>query len=328
MDYDFIGFGDIVTDAFIKLKEAKVTCDENKENCELSMRFGDKIPYEEVYVVPAVGNSPNAAFSAERLGLKSALFSNIGDDYFGKECSDALKKENVGTDFIVVNAGRKTNYHYVLWFQDDRTILIKHEDYDYKLPDFGNPKWIYLSSLGEKGNILYEPFQKYLESHPDVKLAFQPGTFQIRLNHELKYFYGRSEVVIANKEEFQRILGFKEENPRALMQAMKAWGPKIVLMTDGPKGAYMMTDAGAWFMPAYPDPKLPYERTGAGDAFSSTFVAALGLGLSPQEAILWAPINSMSVVQYVGAREGLLNREKLEGFLKQAPSNYTLTPLP
>ena len=30
----------------------------------------------------------------------------------------------------------------------------------------------------------------------------------------------------------------------------------------------------------------------------------------------------MSVVQYVGAREGLLSREKLEEYLKVAPENY------
>ena len=75
-------------------------------------------------------------------------------------------------------------------------------------------------------------------------------------------------------------------------------------------------------MPPYPDPKPPFERTGAGDAFSSTFVVALALGLDIPSALRWAPINSMSVVQYVGAREGLLTREKLEEYLAKAPKDY------
>jgi sugar/nucleoside kinase (ribokinase family) len=77
-----------------------------------------------------------------------------------------------------------------------------------------------------------------------------------------------------------------------------------------------------WFMPTYPDPKPPFERTGAGDAFASTFVSALALGLSIPEALSWGPINSMSVVQFVGARRGLLDRQTLERYLKEAPESY------
>ena len=75
-------------------------------------------------------------------------------------------------------------------------------------------------------------------------------------------------------------------------------------------------------MPMYPDPAPPVDRTGAGDSFSSTFTAALGLGMSIPEALSWGPINSMSVVQYVGAQEGLLTREKLLEHLANAPDFY------
>jgi len=326
--YDLIGIGDIVTDAFIRLKEASVHCDINRENCQICMKFADKIPYEDAIVVPAVGNSANASVAASRLGLASALLANVGDDFFGKECLDTLEAENVDTEFVKVNAGMKTNYHYVLWYEDERTILIKHQPYVYELPEIGSPDWIYFSSLGEDSAEFYKRFGEYLVAHPEVKLAFQPGTYQIKAGQGLQFFYGRSEVVIANKEEFQKILGTGEENPRTLLEGMRSWGAKIVILTDGPRGAYLMTDSGAWFMPIYPDPKPPYERTGAGDAFSSAFVSALVLGIPPEEAIRWAPINSMSVVQYVGAREGLLMREQLEEFLRNAPPDYHLTPLP
>ena len=71
-----------------------------------------------------------------------------------------------------------------------------------------------------------------------------------------------------------------------------------------------------------PDPKPPLERTGAGDAFSSTVTSALALGKSLPEALSWGPINSMSVVQYVGAQKGLLTREALEKYLREAPESY------
>ena len=35
-----------------------------------------------------------------------------------------------------------------------------------------------------------------------------------------------------------------------------------------------------WQMSIFPDPKPPYERTGAGDAFSSTFASVLCMDLS------------------------------------------------
>src|SRR3989338_8294308 len=114
--YDFIAIGDLVTDAFIKLKDARVKCDADGENCMLSMSFGDKIPYEDVVVVPAVGNSANAAVSAARLGLASALVTNIGGDMQGKECLAALGDERVGTEYVAIHPDAKTNYHYVLSF--------------------------------------------------------------------------------------------------------------------------------------------------------------------------------------------------------------------
>lgn len=319
--FDFIAIGDTATDAFIKLKDAHVNLNHNER--EICMRFGDKIPYEEVYVVPAVGNAANAASSAARLGLKTAFVSNVGEDDFGKEIIDVLGKEGIDTQFIKVNLGKKTNYHYVLWYGDDRTILIKHHEYNYKLPDIGNPRWIYFSSMGENSLEFHARFEKYLQGHPDVKLAFQPGTYQMKFGKEkLAGIYQRTEVFFCNKEEAQRILEVEENDIKKLLQAMHDLGPKIVAITDGPKGAYTYDGSEFLFMPPYPDPKPPLQRTGAGDAFSSTFTVGLALGKSVREAVQWAPINSMSVVQGIGARAGLLTREKLEEYLKNAPENY------
>src|SRR3989344_9257292 len=130
MKYDFVAFGDITTDAFIKLKDARVNCDINDENCTLSVKFGQKIPYESVTEVLAVGNGPNAAMSAHRLGLTSTPVTDIGDDRNGQDCVDELKSQGIPTEFVRVHAGKKTNYHYVLQYEAERTILVKHEAYE------------------------------------------------------------------------------------------------------------------------------------------------------------------------------------------------------
>ncbi len=320
---DFLAIGDITTDAFIRLEKASVHCDVNKQNCQICMDFAAKIPYEFVEVLRGVGNSPNAAVAAARLGLSSTLVSNIGDDQNGKECREKILAEKIGTNLFTVHKNKETNYHYVLWYEDERTILVKHQSYQYRLPKFSAPRWIYLSSLGSGTRDYLKEIATYIKKNPEVRLCFQPGTFQINLGLDevVLPFYEHAEVFVCNVEEAQKILNSTAEI-KGLLKAMKALGPRIVLITDGPKGAYMYANDTYWFMPIYPDPKPPYERTGAGDSFAATFVSALALGKTPEEAFVWAPINPMSVVQYIGAQKGLLTRAQLEKLLERAPKNY------
>lgn len=336
---DFLAVGDITTDAFIRLSDAWIETDNPKKERELCMRYGDKIPYESVDVVRAVGNSSNAAVSVARLGLSSGLVTDVGGDENGTECVEVLKKENVDTSFVSIHKDAKTNYHYVLWFQADRTILVKHEAYDYKLPLIEPaPKWLYLSSIGGNSEQYHYALIDYLEKHPDVQLVFQPGTFQMKLGKEkLRKLYERSSLFFCNVEEAQRILGTNQTDPvksaeadngasiKKLLKAINELGPKIIGITDGPNGAYTYDSHmnEYWFMPIYPDPKPPLNRTGAGDAFASTFTTAIILGKSVREALRWAPINSAYVVQGIGAQKGLLTRDTLLKYLAAVPENYS-----
>jgi len=323
-NFDFIAIGDTTTDAFIRIKQASVHFDEKSDEEKICLTNGSKIPYESLDIIPAVGNSPNAAVSASRLGLSSALVTNFGDDQFGKNCLARLKEEGVAPDFIKIHEGKKSNYHFVLWHKAERTILIKHEEYEYKLPDINSPKWVYFSSVGEKSLPYHQEIADYLKTHPEVKLAFQPGTFQIKLGYEkLKDLYANTEVFFCNKEEAQLILNKHDiDDIPTLAREMTKLGPKISVVTDGPEGAYAFDGTDVWFMPPYPDPAPPFERTGAGDSFSSTFTSALALGKSVDEALMWGPINSMSVVQKIGAQAGLLSRKELEDYLAKAPEDY------
>ncbi len=324
-EIDFLALGDIVTDAFIRIKDAKVHCDVNRSNCELCVRFGDKIPYEAVYEVRAVGNSPNAAVSAHRLGLNASLITDIGNDRHGEEIMEQLTTEGIDLTYVRKHEDMESNYHYVLWYEEERTILVKHQTYPYQFPSLDREvKWLYLSSLAENSLPYHEKIADFLEASPHTKLAFQPGTFQMKLGKDkLKRLYQASEIFFCNREEAKRILKTETNEIKDLLTQMRDLGPKIVVITDGPKGAYVFDGETMLHGPMYPDPKPPVDRTGAGDSFSSTFTAALALGETLETALLWGPINSMSVVQEVGAQKGLLSREKLENYLKEAPKDYT-----
>lgn len=331
---DFLAIGDIVVDAFIKLKDAHIHCNLDKEGCELCVRFGDKIPYESVTVIPATGNSSNAAVCAARLGLSSALMTNIGADQNGQDSLKKLIEEKVDTTFVKTESDKTTNYHYVLWYDIDRTILVKHENYNYEWLDtkeaskVSKPDWIYLSSLGENSLPFHKEIIDYLKRHKEVKLAFQPGTFQIKFGKEtLKEIYERTEIFFCNLEEAQRIIESESRDPLILSKEIKALGPKIIVISDGLNGAYLYLENELWHNPIYPDITPALESTGAGDAFSATITSALALGKTPLEAFAWGPINSMSVVQKIGPQEGLLSREKLEEYLKNAPNEYKPTKI-
>lgn len=324
---DVLSVGDVVIDDFIRLldKEEKVEHDKNGDSW-LAIPFGTKIPFNHNEVVPAVGNASNASVTFAKLGFHSGLVANIGDDGRGQEILRRLHEQKVDRRFVHINHGKKSNYHYVLWYKDERTILIKHEEYDYHWPRFriaDIPRWIYFSSVSEHAMEYHDQIAEWLEAHPTVKMAFNPGTFQISAgSRRLRRIYARTEILSVNREEAATISGGNHADIHDLLDKLHALGPRIVLISDGHAGAYASDGANRWKMPIYPDPKPPYDRTGAGDAFGSTFVAAVMKGADLPTALLWAPINSMSVVQKVGAQAGLLSETEINHYLRLAPRNY------
>ena len=323
---DIVSIGDIVTDAFIKLFDDQAKVDEEDSGKWLSIPFGTKIPYDHVEVIEAVGNAANAAVAFARLGFNSAFVTNVGDDAHGRDMINALHKNHVDSRFVRINPDKKSNYHYVLWYKEERTILIRHEDYDYHWPHLTKdetPKWVYFSSISEHAIAYHDQVADWLDKNPEVKLAFQPGTFQMEAGAQrLARIYQRSEVLILNREEAVTVGGGNHEDIHDLINKLHNLGPKIIVVTDGPNGAYASDGQRVLTMPLYPDPAPPVDRTGAGDAFASTFVAALAKGNDIEGALQWAPINSMSVVQHVGAQAGLLSESAIEQFLKNSPDYY------
>lgn len=323
-----LAIGDIFTDAFIKLNDdtSKVTRDEDGRQW-LSVEFGAKMPYDYVDVVRSVGPSPNAAVSFSRLGLQAGLMAYLGDDEIGKESLSYLNEQKVDTSTIAPEAGATSSYWYVLRRGADRTMLVKNEEYNYTWNEPSQvPDWIYLSQISPKSWELHEKVLEYLESHPDVKLAFQPGTSHFAWGAEkLREIYRRSHIVIMNREEAVDVTGASYDSLRGIAEAFHEMGPEIVVITDGPNGSYASYDGKLVTIPNYPDPAPPYDRTGAGDAFASTIVAALAMGETMDTAMRWAPINSAYVVQHIGAQKGLLSQDELQGYLASAPEWYAVT---
>jgi len=325
-----LAIGDIFTDAFIKLNEDVARVDTDPDGSKrISLPLGNKPPYDDVEIVKAVGPSPNAAVSMARLGLRPSLLAFMGDDQTGKEAQEYLQSEGISSELLSFAKGMKTNYYYVLRYGAERTILVKNEDYEYKWKEPSEePEWIYLSLLSDKSWQLHEDLLQYLNDYPNVKLAFQPGTFHFKWGKDkLSGIYRRSYIVMMNREEAVDVTGRSYDSIRELANGLHDLGPHIVVITDGPNGSYASYDWKLVTIPNYPDPAPPLDRTGAGDAFASTIVAGLALGESMDTALTWAPINSMSVVQKLGAQAGLLPIDEIKKFLADAPEDYKITEI-
>jgi sugar/nucleoside kinase (ribokinase family) len=323
-----LAIGDIFTDAFIRISNEVGRVDEQSDGTKrFSIPWGSREPYEGVDIVKAVGPAPNAAVSGSRLGAHTGLMAFLGKDSTGDEAIEHLTKEAVDVSTMSVQDGLKSNYYYVLRMGAERTLLLHNEAYDYKWqqPE-QTPDWIYLTELSPESWDLHQDLLKYLHENEHTKLAFQPGAFHFKWGvDKLAEFYKRTHLLVLNREEAMKITGLPYDSIRDLANALHELGPQKVVITDGPSGSYASYDFKLVTIPNYPDPAPPTDRTGAGDAFASTIVAALALGETMDTALTWAPINSASVVQKLGAQAGLLHREEVEKFLAEAPDWYKLT---
>ncbi|MGO8863643.1 MAG: carbohydrate kinase family protein [Acidimicrobiales bacterium] len=326
--WDVISVGDTATDVFIRLIEGRVKTMEDASGRWLVFPFGDKLPFDHSQTVESGGNAANAAVAFARLGLSTSFATHVGDDQVGRDIQLALRREGVDTHLLRVDPGVPSNRNFVLWLGEDRTILVRHQMYDYHWPHLRPnevPHWLYLSSVGSDAQSYYDQLVDWLESEPSVRLAFQPGTFQIAQGtRALAGLYRRANLLVCNREEAAEIGGGDQHDMADLLERLHRLGSRTVVVTDGPAGAFASDGITRYSVPCYPDPSPPIDRTGAGDAFAATLAAALAKGHALEEALAWAPVNAMSVVQHVGSQAGLLTEQDVNQWLERAPKFYTV----
>ncbi|MEO8065331.1 MAG: carbohydrate kinase family protein [Candidatus Doudnabacteria bacterium] len=316
--YDIVSIGDTTIDAFIQLHEASIHCGVDHTNCQLCMSFADKIPYEHLTLLPA-GNSTNNAVGSSRLGMKDAFVSAVGDDESGQKIIRELTREGIDTQFVHINKNVQTNFHFVLSFQGERTILIKHNKFAYKLPRKLDTQWIYFSSMAQGTEKFHKELGGLLAKNPKIKLAFNPGTFQMRMaTSTLRGIYKRTEILFLNREEAQLVLKQQTRNVKTLLAGMHKLGARVAVITDGREGSYASDGSlKIWYMDEFVGPHV--ESTGAGDAYGTAFTSAMFYGKPIQEAAAWGTVNGGYVVQFVGPHAGLRTKSQIEHYLKTHP---------
>jgi ribokinase len=312
--YDIITIGDTTVDVFLDIDESTKLCKLDADKEWLCLKYAAKIPVKHVNKVVGVGNSANVAVGTRRLGLKTAIYTVLGDDAKGREIYKKFEKNKIGVEYIEMDRDTDTNMSAVIDYKDDRTILVHHEDRKYKLPKMPPPKWIYFSSVCGNHDVINKKISEYVAKHK-IKLCFNPGSMQLILGIErLASILESCEIVFLNVREAEHLTK-KTKDIKKLLQAVKQLGPKIVVITDGTKGSYSFDGECMFQVGVIELPKL--EKTGCGDAYASGFISAMAYGLDIKEAMRWGSANGAHAAVEIGSQDGLLDRTKLEKLLRR-----------
>lgn len=313
--FDLISVGDTQYDVFLELEEETKLLKDPESGIEyLGLVSAEKIPAKSYTPVAAVGNSANVAIGASRLGLKAAFYTHLAKDNIGKQELEVFRQENVATDYIVWDSKRGSNFSAVLNYKGERTIVVHHEPRDYSLPKLAPARWLYYSSLAAGHEKLHTQIPEYVKQC-GAKLAFNPGSHQLKEGLAvLSPILQVTTVFLVNKDEARELLR-NSDDIKELLQGLKSKGPQVVVITDDGQGSYCFDGTNFYHLDVFHVPVV--EMTGAGDAYSTGFVCALALGFDVKEAMRWGAMNGASVIQKIGAREGLLTRKTMETLLEQ-----------
>jgi sugar/nucleoside kinase (ribokinase family) len=178
--------------------------------------------------------------------------------------------------------------------------------------------------MGESFRPFYIHMTEWLKKNPGVKLAFNPGSWQMRADFaDIKDAMLLTYAIFVNREEAEKLTNFGASagKERDLLITLSKLGPKICIITDGDKGAFAYDNVNGKFFKVGVLPVDAYERTGAGDAFGSGALAALIHGKTIEEALIWGTCNSASVIGYTGSQKGLLKLTEIDAWLARAKSS-------
>ncbi len=301
-----LAIGDSSIDQILSVEDNFAT----EQNGEICFIHGTKIPVDS-FNTSIAGNALNVSVGTQMLGVDTHVYTEVGDDQNAQRIIDELNAIGVNTKYCLKNKDTLTDIHPIIVYREERTIFIYHEKRDYKVRNWGPPKWIYYSSIGKN----FEGFQKelveYLNKNPKVGVAFNPGTYHLKGGVEaICDFLQITHILFVNKDEAIQLT----ENAELLElhKNLQKLGPKLTVITDGGNGASAYDGKDLIHEPSYHQNKPILDTTGAGDAFSSGFLAAIIHSRPLREAVRWGVVNSSSVIREIGAIHGLKNQKEIK----------------
>lgn len=339
-----ITIGSATMDVFVECDEANIVsvCSKNKNSDFMSYPYGSKIDISN-FSSNVGGGGINTACSFATLGIDTAAIFKIGNDIYSDGILEFFKSHKVNLDNIIQKDESSTGFSIILVsFQGDRTVLahrganaeIKEEEINFEA--IKEADLIYIAPLNGESNKVLEPIVEFAHAN-NTKICFNAGTTSIKRGFQhLNKILSSAHIVVMNKEEATMTTGIQvrpdtktekfsheliHEDLKQMLKSLKVKDYQVVVITDGNKGAYAYDGEKFYFCEPFPSPVV--STLGAGDAFASTFCAALlRTGVDIGRALMYGSVNSASVVSKFGATEGQLSFEEIEERLHRNPE-YT-----
>ncbi len=286
----------------------------------LAFERGAKIKVEKFHHLFG-GGAANTAVNFAKSGFDVSCAAAIGDDHEGQEILANFKKNKIKTDLISVEKGAETGFSFVLVEKLGARIIFANrcvnDDFFLKETTAAKTKaadWVYITSLGR----YWEKTFKQLLKNKDLHLAWNPGVLQYRLGGAaLAPYLKRTEILFLNFDEALELVAsfpaYRHQNRsfflrvENLLAALKSFGPKIVVITSGEKGADAFDGQDFYHQDIEKEQKR-VDTTGIGDVFNSSVL--IGWLLSKgnlQEALKAAAKNSAAKISHLGAQNGIID---------------------
>lgn len=281
----------------------------------ISFPVGSKILIDELRFSIG-GGGTNSAVCFSKLGVKTGFLGKIGSGHNSGIILRELRK--AGVEFLGARGDDRTGYSVVLGSKDNNRTILTYKGVN----DTLNIKELKLNRCKTKAfyfsSMMGASFEAQLKiaeyaTSKGIPFAYNPSTYQVKQGlKKIKPLISEAEILILNDEEAGILSGNKDP-----LEFLKSIGPEIVCITRGSKGA--MAFDGKFKYKVFAHKVKCVEATGAGDTFGSTFVFGALKGMTIEDSLKLAVLNSESVIGHPGAKNGLLSLKELEKNLKDRP---------
>ena len=317
MKFDVIAIGTATRDAFLKSKDFAIVKDKRfKTGQALCVSLGSKIEIPEI-IFTTGGGATNAAVTFARQGLKTACITKVGSDVSGETIKRELAKEKIFTGFVRTSEELPTAYSIIMIAPSgERTVLV-YRGVSEKLRESEIPwprlkaEWFYIAPLGGENAKLFEPFVKFAVKNK-IKIAVDPSAALIKLGlKKLKPLLRHIDVFKCNQEEASYLTGIPYQKEKEIFKKFDELIRGVAVMTKGPDGLSASDGKFIYQAGTYKEKRVA-DRTGAGDAFGSGFIAGLIQTGNMEYAISLGTANATSKVEHIGAKAGLLTKPEFK----------------
>lgn len=344
---DIVTIGSATIDVFVRCDDANIVSVHSIDRKAdfMSYKYGSKLEISD-FDTNVGGGGVNSAVNFSNLGFNTSAIFKLGKDIYSRGVLNFFEGKNIDLSNIIQTEKTTTGFSIILVsFEGDRTVLahrggngeIKKDEINYEA--IKNAKFLYLAPLNGKSTKILEPLVDYAYRN-NIKICVNAGTSSIKKGFEyMKGILENAHVVVLNKEEAQMCTKieirpdtaetkYSEEKIHpdlvSILKKLKVKDYQLIVVTDGKNGAYAYAGKDIYFCPVYPSKVV--STLGAGDAFASTLCAALHKYKTDiGKSLLYASVNSGSVVSKFSATEGLLTFEQIEERLREMPEyNYEI----